>query len=150
MTFNLFSGDLQVGYVHIDHAFLTSGDNQFPLYGFLDLPVLIQNLGKVLGDQRQHIKNGDLLISVMGNSTVYNGQHLTYYEEVFKTTNLSTLLPLSKLIQGTGQNLMNGGEGASLGDIVKQLDLNLTELTSGMSGSSNLGSLANSLGSGGS
>ena len=86
----------------------------------------------------------------MGNSTVYNGQHLTYYEEVFKTTNLSTLLPLSKLIQGTGQNLMNGGEGASLGDIVKQLDLNLTELTSGMSGSSNLGSLANSLGSGGS
>lgn len=147
MTFNLFSGNLNIGYVNIDNAFLTSGNNSFPLYGFLDLPVLIKNIGTVLSGQKEHIKNGELMISVTGNSTVYNGQHLTYYEEVFQNSNLSTLLPISRVLTGTAQNIMKGGKGASLGDIIKQLDLNLTELSSGMSGMSSLGSLKDSLGS---
>lgn len=147
MTFNLFSGDLNIGYVNIDNALLKSGNNSFPLYGYLDLPVLIKNLGKVLSGQKDYIKDGDLLISVRGNSTVYNGQHLPYYEEVFQNSNLSTLLPISRVLTGTAKNILNGGDGASLGDIIKQLHLNLTDLTSGMSGMSSLGSLKNSLSS---
>lgn len=146
VTFNLFSGDLNIGYVHIDNALLSAGNNSFPLYGYLDLPTVIKNLGRVLNGQKEYIRNGDLLISVNGNQTVYNGQHLPYYEQVFAAANLSTLVPVSRIIEGTVGDIMNGGKGASLGDLIKQLHLNLTDL-SGMSGMSNMGSLADSMGS---
>lgn len=142
MTFNLHSGNLNIGLVHIDNAFLASGDNSFPIYGHLNLTTVLDNFRDIFAAQRQYISSGDLLLSVSGNTVIYNGQNLPYYEEVFQNSNLSTQLPVSRVLRGTLNGLPDNGQGGIQG-LLRQLNLNLTSLSglSDMPGMSGLGSL---------
>ena len=140
ITFNLNSGSLNMGYVNIDNATLSPGNNTFPIYGYLDLPIVLKNIAEVLTDQKEYISKGDLLISVTGNKTMYNGQHLPYYEEVFKHVNLTTALPVSRILKGTLGGVEGDNGQGSFKDLLKQMNLNLT----GLSGLSGLSSLSNS------
>lgn len=104
---------------------------------------MLDNFRDIFAAQKQYISSGDLLLSVSGNTVMYNGQHLPYYEEVFQNSNLSTQLPVSRILKGTLNGIQDGGQGGIQG-LLKQLNLNLTSLSElsdlpGMSGLSSLG-----------
>ena len=109
----------------IDNAVLTPGDNRFPIYGYLNITKTLHNLPELLSSQREALSDGDLEISVSGKTTVYDGQHLHYYEEVFKHTTLVTRLPLSTIVQGTLNGLVQEKSDSikTFSDFINSTDL---------------------------
>ena len=129
ITFHLKSFDLELGHVSIDNTVLKPGDNKYPMYGYLNITEALHNLPELLSSQRKALSDGELEISVSGKTSVYNGQHIHYYEEVLKHTTLSTRLPLSKIVQGTLNGLTQNKT-----DTVKTFSdyINSTELSTSL------------------
>lgn len=125
VTFHLKSFDLALGHVSIDNAVLTPGDNKFPLYGYLNITKALDNIPELLSSQREALSDGELEISVTGKTTIYNGQHIHYYEEVFKHTTLVTRVPLSKIVQGTLNGLVQDKSDSiqTFSDYINSTDL---------------------------
>ena len=67
----------------------------------------------VLTALQSTFKNGMLPVDIVGNSSVYNGQHLTYFEKPLGSLTQHITLNVGAALAKTGLNLGGGGGGGS-------------------------------------
>lgn len=105
-------GDLSLGNGTIDNVFLRPGNNTVPLRGILDIQAAIQNVDKLLEAETDSLTKGDIQLSASGQSTVYKGAHVSYYEKVLGGLTVTAQVPLLRLLVGTVSQLASSNSGA--------------------------------------
>jgi hypothetical protein len=93
-------GGITLGSAQLQNVILVPGNNIIPARCVLDLKKLLSNLSQVISSESGALKNGNLEISASGNSTIYDGQHLDYYERSLNALTLSAQVPLLSLLVG--------------------------------------------------
>jgi len=66
---------------------LKPGDNSLPMTGIIEQPKVIDSM-----------VNGIVELLIVGNSSVYNGQHLTYYEKALASNKLSLKMNVQQVL----------------------------------------------------
>lgn len=107
---DLKSDDLVLGQATIYDVLLKPGNNSVSLKGRLEIQTLIDNFAKVFAAQKDAILNGNVQLSASGNSTIYNGNHITYYEEILNGLTLTAQLPITKALLGTFDGLVGDSD----------------------------------------
>jgi hypothetical protein len=87
-------GNITMGQGRIDNVFLVPGDNTVPIRATFNLKTAIQHLGVILQAESDALTKGNVVISASGNSTVYNGVHIPYYEAILNNVVLTGEVPL--------------------------------------------------------
>jgi hypothetical protein len=143
VTLNLKVGDLLVGQGLFENVVLTPGNNTVAIKGSVSIATVIDNLAAILSTEKSAISNGDLQLSASGNTTIYEGTHISYYEEILNHLVLTTQIPildvvfdtlkglndsnttLSGLLNGTNEALASGisDKLANLSDLFDASDL---------------------------
>lgn len=59
-------------------------------------------------------KDGMLPVRIVGNSSIYNGQHLTYYEKALQQNVQSVTLNVGAALAEIGINITSTGGGGGL------------------------------------
>lgn len=72
VTYNTYVGDQLIGNTTIENFYLQPGNHSYWFTGYSDRLALLGLLAKHPG--------GVIPMTVKGNSSIVNGQHLTYYE----------------------------------------------------------------------
>lgn len=98
-------GGRNIGSAKIQNVVLEPGNNTLPARGILDLKAILRQLPQIISSESGALKNGNIEISASGNSTVYNGEHLVYYEQSLNQLILSTQIPLLSLLKGSLQGI---------------------------------------------
>ncbi|RDW71753.1 hypothetical protein BP5796_07787 [Coleophoma crateriformis] len=107
LTLNLMLGGIVVGIASSNDVFISPGNNTVPLRSSVDFSKVLANARTILASQASSIKEGYITIQASGNSTVYNGEHIYYYEQVLNPLNITVMLPLKTLFAGILQGLEN-------------------------------------------
>ena len=102
VTFNTYVNDTLIGNTTIENLVLKPGDNNYFMTGVSDTQLV---LGLLLGTY----KNGVLPVSIVGNSSIYNGKHLTYYEAALQQNVQTTAINVTAALQCPGNT--TGGAG---------------------------------------
>lgn len=133
-------GDLNIGYGTLYNVVLYPGNNTLPFTGSLNLKTLIQNIVPIIKSESSALLDGNLGLSASGNSTIYDGYHIPYYEDILNNLTLSGEVPIMTLLGGTLGSLLNSSAGtlssllgklnttASLGALGGLTNLTETEL----------------------
>ncbi|KAI2478064.1 DUF3712 domain containing protein [Pyrenophora tritici-repentis] len=79
-----------------------AGDNKFPIQSHVDQLT-------ILGLITSKYKNAILPLEIVGNSSVKNGQHLTYYEDAIKSNTVKLNLDVGPALAGIGINTTSFG-----------------------------------------
>lgn len=90
-----------MGQAAIDNVVLTPGNNTVSLRGTVSIETILQNLGMIIDAEKDAILSGNIALSASGNSTVYNGVHITYYEEVLNNLVITAQVSIVSLITDT-------------------------------------------------
>ena len=123
-TFNLIIGTLNVGEATIYDLTLTPGENVKTLIGTLDFAKVIANLEYIINVSADALAAGNLRLVTTGKSTVYNGQHIPYYEKILGGLTLTADIPITTLLIGTLGGYLNGTAGG-LQNIINQIPVAL-------------------------
>ena len=71
---------------------------------------MIENFSQIFSSQKEAIMNGDIQLSASGNSTVYNGNHISYYEEILNNLTLTARMPIMKALIGTVEGMASDSD----------------------------------------
>jgi len=85
---------------------LNPGNNTVPFVG-------TSNQTLVLNLIQTKYKNGILPVTIIGNSSVYNGQHLPYFEASLSSLELQTQLNVGAALAALGLDITGGGSSSS-------------------------------------
>lgn len=91
---------------------------------------MLDNIGPILSSQQGALQQGELQLSASGNSTIYNGNHIRYYEKILNNLTLTARVPIMSVLMGTLQGMVNNGSGSSdtasnIADAIEQVKDNL-------------------------
>jgi hypothetical protein len=126
VTLNLIVGGVVIGQATILNALLTPGNNTVQARGTADIKTALKNLAVILKSQIMPLMNGNVEISASGNSTIYQGQHIPYFEDVLNNLTLTTQTPLLSLLLGSVGGILQSGALNNLTSLLS--GLNLTSL----------------------
>lgn len=148
LTLNILSGSILIGDARLFDVVVPPGNSTLEFRGELFLAEILQNIGPILSSQASAIKDGNIEISASGNSTIVNGQHIGYVENVLNSQQLSTEVSIIELVGQLAGGLLSGNESLSdLGSLIGGLIANLTHSAGGSTGSnSSLTSILGDLG----
>lgn len=107
---NLKSDDLILGQATIFNVLLKPGNNTVSLRGHLEIQTVIENFSQIFSSQKEAILNGDIQLSASGNSTIYNGNHISYYEEILNDLTLTARVPIMKALLGTVEGMASDSD----------------------------------------
>jgi hypothetical protein len=99
-------GGVVIGHGFLDNVVLSPGNNTVAIRAIVNIKTLIQNLSTILTAEANSLTNGNILISTSGNSSIYNGLHIPYYEAVLSNLFLTVEMPVIKLLIGTLQQYL--------------------------------------------
>jgi hypothetical protein len=105
------AGNITIGYATIDNVLLKPGNNSVSMRGIVDLKTVIANLGPVLAAESSSIGNGDIGLSASGNSTIYEGKHILYFEKVLNNLTITAQVPLLKVLLDSLDGLLAANSG---------------------------------------
>lgn len=83
-TFDLFSGDLKIGSAGVNNLWLYRGNNTCNFTGTIELPTILQNVGKIFQQQAQAIKDGKLELGARVSQVLIDNQHINIIESVLR------------------------------------------------------------------
>ena len=134
MTLNLIVGELIIGNVTMLNVLLEPGNNTISTKGVVDLKVALANLPQLLSSQATALQNGNIEVSASGNSTVYNGLHVEYYEKILNNLTLTTQMSLLSVLIDSVEGLLGEGSASNLSSLLNISSIlsslsNLTHLT---------------------
>jgi hypothetical protein len=95
---NVYVDGQMIGVSTIQDLTLRPGDNLLDMTSTSDTTTVLGLIGSKYTD-------GILPVTIIGNSSMVNGQHLTYYEYALQNTVISTTLDLSGPLTALGVNL---------------------------------------------
>jgi len=98
VTLNMITGDLVIGQATLQNTLLRPGNNTMALTGIIDIKTVFENLAEILISQSSALKSGNLEITATGNTVVFNGEHITYYENVLKQVRLTAQMPILSIL----------------------------------------------------
>lgn len=98
VTMNLSVKGKAIGYALIPNLSLKPGDNKLPMQSRVDQLT-------ILGLVQSTYKDAVLPLEIVGNSSVRNGQHLTYYEDAIKSNTINLDLNIAPALAGLGLNV---------------------------------------------
>ena len=107
---NLKSDDLILGQATIFNVLLKPGNNTVSLRGHLEIHTVIENFSQIFSSQKDAILDGDIQLSASGNSTIYNGHHISYYEEILNDLTLTARVPIMKALLGTVEGMTSDSD----------------------------------------
>ncbi|KAI9684924.1 MAG: hypothetical protein M1822_005573 [Bathelium mastoideum] len=107
VTFDVSVDGQSIGQSRINDLMLTPGNHTYPLRS-------TANQTTVLNLISSKYKDGVLPLTIVGNSVVYNGQHLPYYETPFKSNVQHINLNLAPALAAIGLNISDIGSGSGL------------------------------------
>ncbi|GKZ91678.1 hypothetical protein AnigIFM63604_009571 [Aspergillus niger] len=106
-TLNLLSGNLTLGNCTLNNLMLRPGNHSTPVRGILDLGTLIENIGPILSEQSDSIKEGYLSLTAVGANVEYEGVQVPYYTEVMKNLTMTAKVPLGSLVTNTLSGILH-------------------------------------------
>lgn len=112
MTWNVVVGGFYLGIANMQNVVLLPGNNTVPARCVVDVKGLIRNLPEI--KSAGGIKKGILQIATSGNTTVYNGEHIDYYEQSLRQLTLTAPVPLLSLLKGVASSSASLAELGSL------------------------------------
>lgn len=98
MTWNLIIGGVNLGKANIQNVILNPGSNIVPARCALDLKMALRHLRQIIASEKEALRKGNLTISTSGNTTIYNNQHIDYYEKVLNKLTLTAQVSLMSVI----------------------------------------------------
>lgn len=117
LTLDLYSGDINLGFVNLYDVVLPPGNNSVSFDGQLYLKELVPNLGAILDSQSGPLADGNIELRATGNATMVNGVHIGYVEKVLNNKKLVATVPVIKLVSDVISSFSASGE-ASLSDLL--------------------------------
>lgn len=112
------------------------GNNTFAARGVLDLKTTLQNFNSILAFTAPALAQGNVMLGASGNQTVYNGQHIPYYEDILNNLHLTGEVSIIQLIVDSFTHLMSNGLNLrGIRDLIEQLGINSTNILEILSGS---------------
>ena len=102
VTFNTFVNDTLIGNSTIQDFVLKPGNNTYQMHGVTDQVLVLSML-------QSTYKDGILPVRIVGNSSIYNGQHLTYYERALQANTQHINLDVGAALAAAGVNITGGG-----------------------------------------
>ncbi|KAL1954132.1 hypothetical protein VTO42DRAFT_1712 [Malbranchea cinnamomea] len=125
VTLNVMVSGVHLGLAELKDVVLSPGNNTVEARIFPNLNAALQNIGTILESQKEPLTRGNVLLSASGNQTIFNGEHIEYFEYVLNNLVMSAEVPIMKLLTDTLGGLVGAG-GGLLGDILS--NVNLTEI----------------------
>ncbi|KAL4747227.1 hypothetical protein BDW72DRAFT_206646 [Aspergillus terricola var. indicus] len=125
VTLNLKSGDIILGTALLPDVTLLPGNNSVGFTGKADITSALANIGPILSAQTAALKNGQVELSASGNQTVFNGEHISYFERVLNDLTITARVSILKIVLDTvGDFLGEGSDGViqSLTEIFNKID----------------------------
>jgi len=132
VTLNMIVGDLVIGQATMLNVLLLPGNNTLQITGIIDIKTAFENLAQILAAQSNALKSGNIEITATGNTVVFNGEHITYYENVLKNVRLTASMPILSILTDSLGGLI--GSNSTLITGLTQV-LNSTDVLSGLLGS---------------
>ncbi|KPM40504.1 hypothetical protein AK830_g6046 [Neonectria ditissima] len=117
LTFNLVSGETNLGIVHLYNVLLKPGNNSVPFDGDFYFQELVPNLATVLDSQKAALGQGRIEFNATGNSTIVDGKHIKYIEGVLNKKRIKFQIPVITLLSDVVGGVL-GSDQASLLDIL--------------------------------
>jgi hypothetical protein len=131
---------LIIGQATILNVLLKPGNNTVALRGRVEISTVLDNLSGILGEQKTALGDGELELSASGNSTIYDGVHIKYYEQVLNNLTLVARVPILQVLGDTLDGLLNNTD-SGLGKVLQ----NITQILGNVSSSSDTSVVARSL-----
>ncbi|KAL4899245.1 hypothetical protein BDW74DRAFT_183988 [Aspergillus multicolor] len=125
VTLNLKSGSIILGTALLPNVTLLPGNNSVGFTGKADINSALANIGPILSAQTDALKNGEIELSASGNQTMFNGEHIPYFERVLNNLTITARVPILKIVLDTlGDFLGEGSDGVieQLTDIFNKID----------------------------
>ncbi|KAJ6100077.1 hypothetical protein N7467_001612 [Penicillium canescens] len=107
VTLNLQSSDMVIGQATIENVVLKPGNNSVSLRGQLDMDTVIDNLPAILSTPKSALMDGELELTASGNSTIYDGNHIAYYEKLLNNLTITTRVPILMILLDTVRGLID-------------------------------------------
>lgn len=104
---NTTDSALYVGTTTLTNLTLVPGNNTIPMRSTV-------NQSLVLSQIIENYQNGMLPISIVGNSSVFEGQHLVYFEKALSSVTQHVMLDVGKALMEIGVNASALGGGGGL------------------------------------
>ncbi|KAL6235277.1 hypothetical protein BDW75DRAFT_230458 [Aspergillus navahoensis] len=125
VTLNLKSGSIILGTALLPNVTLLPGNNSVGFTGQAEITSVLANIGPILSAQTAALKDGEIELSASGNQTVFNGEHIPYFERVLNDLTITARVPILKIVLDTlGNFLGEGSDGViqSLTEIFNKID----------------------------
>lgn len=121
---DIYSGSLLIGNATVEDLTLKPGNHTNPITGVLDLKTIIGNLGEVLKSQASALKTGNLALSTVTRSVVWNGTEVPYYTQVMHDLTLTANVGLVSTLKNTLHSLLHpDGSTGNLTSLISSLNL---------------------------
>lgn len=128
VTLNILSGSILIGNAHLLDVVVPPGNTTLSFRGEIFLSDILKNIGPIISSQASAIKNGNIEISASGNSSIVNGQHIGYVENVLNSQHLSSEVSIIELLGQLAGGFLSGNSSLSdLGSVIGGLLGNLTD-----------------------
>ncbi|ELR10037.1 hypothetical protein VC83_07374 [Pseudogymnoascus destructans] len=114
MTWNLIIGGVNLGTAALQDVILNPGSNIIPARCVLDLKKAVKHLPQIIASELDALKHGNLSISASGNTTIYNGQHIDYFEKSLNQLTLTAQVSLLSLIVDSMSGILSSPLGSGL------------------------------------
>lgn len=101
LTLDLYIGPVVVGEVFIPNVTFAPGPNIVTSRVYLDTKTAMSNLRMIIQSQKELLRHGKLGVKVSGKSTRRNGENLVYFEKALSKLQLSSQVPLSRVLGNT-------------------------------------------------
>jgi hypothetical protein len=128
VTLNLKVGDLILGNATILNTMLKPGNNSVYTRGIVDIKTGLKNIEQLIYAEADALKRGNIAVSASGNSTIFDGKHIDYYETVLNDLTIDAEMPITSLLIDSLGGLvgdLGGGLGKLLGGLNVTNILNL-------------------------
>ena len=108
LTFNAWAGDILIGNVAVYDVLLEPGNSTLPFEGELYLPVIFDNLVEIIGSQALAIGSASLELGISGNTTMVDGEHITYLENVLNEAHILSRVPIFQILTDALSSVRDG------------------------------------------
>jgi len=107
MTLDLKVQNMPIGTGYVQNVALSPGNNSLDFTGAIDYQKILDNLPYILGAESEALSEGNLELFATGQTVVYDGVHITFYEEVLRTLTLSTQIGIGEVLSESVQNVFS-------------------------------------------
>ncbi|ROV88544.1 hypothetical protein VMCG_10368 [Cytospora schulzeri] len=121
ITFNTWAGDVLIGGATVTDAYLEPGNNTIPFTGKIFLQTVMRNSADIVASQSSSLANGYLELGISGNSTIANGEHITYLEDVLNGIRIKAQLHEREVLGGLARSLIGLDRTVTLSDMLGDL-----------------------------